>query len=376
MTQHVLFLCLFERLEQRSYKTIRLEVFLIATIKDIARLTGVSVATVSNVLNGKSGAAGPAKTKEIFEAAARLQYQPNTLAKNLKLRRSHTVGIITEDLTVFNTPEIVDGIEAYCEEQGYEIVLANMRLFKRYDNNLTDTPEHAVLFANTLRSLQAKQVEGVVYIGYHYRRVSYQPQNDIPFVYAYCAPTEGNFPSVTFDDEGASYQVGTELVRHGHQNIGVISGPISSLNAQARLHGYQRALYDAGVLYNNDLTLYGDWNKESGYRCAEQLIAKGVSAIFAFNDVMACGVYAYCIRHNLAVGRDISLFGYDNRSVVDAFSPAISSVESPLGEMGRRSAALVLEKIRNPRAELPRTSTIPCILHLRDSVADISGRKE
>ena len=378
MTLYILRSPLSTRLERHVYKTICCRgVFRIATIKDIARLTGVSVATVSNVLNGKSGAAGPAKAKEIFEAAARLQYQPNTLAKNLKLRRSHTVGIITEDLTVFNTPEIVDGIEAYCEEQGYEIVLANMRLFKRYDNNLTDTPEHAVLFANTLRSLQAKQVEGVVYIGYHYRQISYQPpQKDIPFVYAYCAPTEGNFPSVTFDDEGASYQVGTELVRHGHRKIGVISGPISSLNAQARLHGYQRALYDAGVLYNNELTLYGDWNRESGYRCAEQLIAKGVSAIFAFNDLMACGVYAYCIRHNLAVGRDISLFGYDNRSIVDAFSPAISSVESPLGEMGRRSAALVLEKIRDPRAEQPRTSTIPCILHLRDSVADISGRAE
>ena len=83
-----------------------------ATIKDIARMTGVSVATVSNVLNGKSGAASPEKAKQIFDAAARLKYQPNVLAKNLKLRRSHTVGIITEDLTVFNTPEIVDGIES------------------------------------------------------------------------------------------------------------------------------------------------------------------------------------------------------------------------------------------------------------------------
>ncbi|MEF2794036.1 MAG: LacI family DNA-binding transcriptional regulator, partial [Hydrogeniiclostridium sp.] len=185
-----------------------------ATIKDIARMTGVSVATVSNVLNGKSGAASPEKAKQIFDAAARLKYQPNVLAKNLKLRRSHTVGIITEDLTVFNTPEIVDGIESYCEEHGFEIVLANMRLFKRYDNNLTDTPEHMALFEKTLRNLAAKQVEGVVYIGYHYRRVSYlPPQGSIPFVYAYCTPSEQRYPSVVFDNEGASFQVGTALVR-------------------------------------------------------------------------------------------------------------------------------------------------------------------
>lgn len=336
-------------------------------------MTGVSVATVSNVLNGKPGAAGPVKAQEIFDAAARLQYQPNVLAKSLKLRRSHTLGIITEDLTVFNTPEIVDGIEAYCEEQGYEIVLANMRLFKRYNNNLTDTPEHAVLFANTLRSLKAKQVEGVVYIGYHYRVVSYLPaQDDVPFVYAYCTPREPLYPSVVFDDEGASYQVGTALVERGHRKIGVISGPFASLNAQARLRGYQRALYENGVLYNASLTLFGDWNRESGYRCAEQLIPQGVTAIFAFNDMMASGVYAYCIRHDLAVGRDISLFGYDNLNIAEAFSPPIASVESPLGEMGRRSAALVLDKIRGKDPQPPREWTLPCVLHLRDSVADLN----
>ena len=128
------------------------------TIKDIARLADVSAATVSNVLNGKPGAASKQKAAEIFAVAERLQYRPNILAKSLKLQRSKTIGIITEDLTVFNTPEIVDGIEECCEEHGYEIVLANMRLFKRYDNNLADTPEHMVLFENTMQNLMAKRL--------------------------------------------------------------------------------------------------------------------------------------------------------------------------------------------------------------------------
>lgn len=345
----------------------------IATIKDIARLTGVSVATVSNVLNGKAGAASPAKAQEIFEAAHRLRYQPNALAKNLKLRRSHTIGIITEDLTVFNTPEIVDGIESYCEEQGYEIVLANMRLFKRYNNNLTDTPEHAVLFDKTLRNLLAKQVEGFVYIGYHHRAVSYEPpRDDIPFVYAYCTPSSHRYTSVIFDDEGTGFAVGNTLLEYGHRKIGVICGPLTSLNAQARLRGYQRALYEAGILYNAGWTTFGDWGRESGYTCARQLLEQGVTAIFAFNDMMASGVYSYCIEHNLAVGRDVSLFGYDNISVAEAFSPPISSVESPLSEMGRRSAAMVLEQIRAAQRPEPQQVVLPCKLHLRPSVARIA----
>lgn len=346
-----------------------LEVFPIATIKDIARITGVSVATVSNVLNGKNGAASAAKAKEIFDTARQLHYQPNMLAKNLKLRRSHTIGIITEDLTVFNTPEIVDGIEACCEEQGYEIVLANMRLFKRYDNNLTDTPEHVALFDKIMRNLLAKQVEGFVYIGYHRRVVSYQPPaNDIPFVYAYCTPSEPRYHSVIFDDEGAGFAVGKALIEHGHRDIGLICGPMTSLNVQARLSGFQRALYDAGILYNVALTTFGDWSRESGYACAQQLLQKGVTAIFAFNDMMASGVYSYCIEHNIVVGQDISLFGYDNLSVAEAFSPPISSVESPLNEMGRRSAELVLEQIHSSQTIPPQQWVLPCKIHLRPSV--------
>ncbi|MCL1813520.1 MAG: LacI family transcriptional regulator, partial [Treponema sp.] len=112
------------------------------TIKKIAQLTNVSIATVSNVLNGKSGAASEAKAREIIDVARNLHYMPNMLAKSLKQQKTNTIGIITEDLTVFNTPEIVDGIDACCEENGYGIILANMRLFKRYSNDFTDTPRH------------------------------------------------------------------------------------------------------------------------------------------------------------------------------------------------------------------------------------------
>lgn len=345
-----------------------------ATIKDIAKLTGVSVATVSNVLNGKAGAASKEKIDAILAAAKQLEYTPNTFAKTLKLKKSKTIGIITEDLTVFNTPEIVNGIEEYCEEQGYEIVLSNMRLFKRYNNNLTDTPEHFALFDNIMHNLVGKHVEGIVYVGYHCRKVSYMPKTDIPFVYAYCLPDDLRHPYVLFDDENAAYNIGYTLIENGHKNIGVISGPLSSLNAQARLRGFQRALFEKGILYNAETTFFGDWTRDSGYINAQKLLNMGVTAIFAMNDVMASGVYAYCMDNNLTVGKDISIFGYDNISdLVQAFSPPISSVESPLNEMGRKSAELVFSQIKNEN--IPKNEfMLPAKLHVTKSIAPYTSK--
>lgn len=341
-----------------------------ATIKDIAKLTNVSAATVSNVLNGKTSAASPEKSKEIKKTAKELKYQPNSLAKGLKQQHTRTIGIITEDLTVFNTPEIVDGIDEYCGEHNYEIVLVNMRLYKRYDNDFTDTVDHQTLFESIVRTLLAKQIEGIIYVGYHCREISCMPANldvQIPFVYAYCFPKLPIYPSVLFDDEKAAFEVTKLLIDHGHRKIGIISGPMVSKNAQARLLGVQEALFQGGVLYNTSTTLYGDWSKEQGYEKASVLLQMGVTAIFAFNDKMASGVYQCCMERGLAVGKDLSLAGYDNIDIDECYTPALTSVEAPLNEMGRRSAEIVLAQIHNE----PVSNTclrLPCTLHARASV--------
>lgn len=344
-----------------------------ATLKDIAQLTGVSVATVSNVLNGKPGSASTAKVAEILAVVEKLHYQPNVLARSLKLQSSNSIGIITEDLTVFNAPEIVNGIEEYCEEQGYEIILANLRLYKRYGNDFTNTPEHSRLFERALNNLSAKQVVGIVYVGYHSRQVIYRPVSSaVPFVYAYCYPPDpSGFSYVMTDDEQSGYDVGVCLLERGHREIGVISGPIANQTALNRLRGFQRALYDHGVLYNAAATVFGDWRRESGFQCARQLLERGgITALFAFNDEMAGGAYAYCVRQGLRVGRDISIFGFDDLSLVEAYDPPISSVAHPLNEIGRKSAELVLSQIRSDNAGR-QCVLLPGTVRLRGSVADL-----
>lgn len=249
------------------------------TIKEIASLTHVSAATVSNVLNGKGGAS-EAKMREIKAVAKKMHYTPNALAKNLKSQSTKTIGIITEDLTVFNTPEIVDGIDACCEENGYDIILGNMRLFKRYDNDFTDTEKHQELIDDMVEAMTSKQVEGMVYVGYHCREITYLPTRIfVPLSYAYCYAAR-DYPSVIFDDEKAAYDVTNLLLQKGHKRIGVICGPITSFHTQERLRGYQRALFEHHILYDNRLVMPGDWKRESGYEAAKELIPKEVTAIF------------------------------------------------------------------------------------------------
>ncbi|GHV86199.1 HTH-type transcriptional repressor PurR [Spirochaetia bacterium] len=346
------------------------------TIKKIAQLTRVSVATVSNVLNGKAGAASEAKAREIMDVARNLHYMPNLLARSLKQRKSNTIGIIAEDLTVFNTPEIVDGIETSCEENGYEIILANMRLFKRYNNDFTDTPRHHELLDAMVRNMIAKQVEGLIYVGYHCREIAYLPSRvQVPFVYAYCYPKEGIYPSVMYDDEKAAFDVTELLVARGHRNIGVICGPAASYHTQARLRGFTRAMAEHSLPARSECILYGDWERPSGYRLAGTLFDLGVSAVFSFNDLMASGVYGLAAERGLQIGKDISLFGFDNRDISQGYIPGMSTVEPPLHEIGRRCAEIILGQMKHHRTGKKRIY-LPCTIHERNSVGVVSGSLE
>lgn len=340
------------------------------TIKEIAKLTNVSTATVSYVLNGK-GSVGKAKANQIKELAKKLHYTPNTYAKNLKQKFSKTIGIITEDLTVFNTPDIVDGIDAYCELNGYEMIIGNMRLFKKYNNDFTDTEKHKAILDKIVESMAAKQVQGIIYVGYHCREIIYFPEiESIPFVCAYCFTSSQTASSVIYDDEQAAYDVTNLLIKNGHRKIGILCGPISSFHTQERLQGFQRCLYDNNILYNNNFTFFGDWECESGYKLGGKLIENGVTAIFSLNDVMACGIYNYCTDHNLTVGKDLSLVGFDNRESCQAYQPHLTTVALPLYEIGQKSAQILMDEI-NGASGIKSHIKIPCHIIQRDSVKNI-----
>lgn len=316
-----------------------------ATIKEIAKESGVSIATVSNIMHGKPGASDGTR-KKVLDTIKKLNYTPNLIAQNLKQKKNRTIGIITEDLTVFNTPKIVDGINEYCDNHNYQFVLGNLRLYQKYNKKFYTSKKYYNHVEEEFRMMKSKQVEGIIYIGCHCRDIKCIPNDlDIPIITSYVFDKDKNFTSVIFNDEQGAYDATEKLIKAGHDKIGVIAGIKESIHTQERLLGYQRALYENQILFNPRLIFHGDWDRESGIKAAKELIENGATALFSMNDVMAGGVYDYLDTIGKKVGRDISLVGFDNRELSIAYNPMLSTMELPLFEIGGKSAELLIKLI-------------------------------
>jgi len=342
-----------------------------ATIREISERAGVSIATVSKVLNGKSGVKQET-ANEILAIADNLNYRPNLNARFLKSGRSQTLGIITEDLTVFNSPEIVDGIAVACEKRGYHYILGNLRFNKRYGNGQRKEEESAALLRTTVNDMLSKQVDGIVYIGCHsHVVVSLTDHADIPFVCAYCTCSDPKVASVLYDDRTAACNAASVLIQKGISEIGMITGPMNSIHSINRMYGFQDALFHAGIPYNPAYTLNGDWDRESGYRLGANLITSGVKAIFAHNDLIATGVIDWCNQNGIFVGKDIYLIGFDNREISTVSRPSLSTVALPLFEIGLTSGNILLD-ILGGNDPKERNVLLDCSIIERESTGNSS----
>lgn len=338
-----------------------------ATIREISDRAKVSIATVSKVLNGKGGV-GQATADNVLAIARELNYRPNLTARSLKKGQSQTLGVITEDLTVFNTPDIVDGIDAYCESEDYHYILGNLRFNKRYGHHPQDTEECSRLVHTLVDTMLSKQVDGIIYIGCHsHAAVPLSSSAGIPFVYAYCYSTDPNVPSVLYDDQKAAFEATQLLIRRGHQHIGMIAGQSDSIHTANRILGHQEALFAGSIPYNPRLTVHGDWERDQGYALTAQLIASGATAIFAHNDLMALGVLDYCSKNGIEVGRDLALIGFDNREIGTVCRPTLSTVSLPLFEMGQTATHLLIDMLAGRHIQCGQKLMLACSVIERES---------
>lgn len=343
------------------------------TLKEIAQSCNVSVTTVSNILNGKPKVSEETK-KKVLEVIDTLGYQPNYFAQGLRRQKTMNIGIIAEDLAQFTSPDIIEGITDWCENQGYHVLLQNLRLYARWGDTWYDKPELIkTVLDPAMREFSSIKVDGLIYVAGHERKISYLPGNvEIPMVLAYCR-SDNCISSVEVDDERSAYEVVKYILSQGHKRIGVVSGCSGNLHSIARLLGYQKALYEAGVLYNPNWVKFGDWVPEKAYQAAGELIGEGVTAIFCMSDWMAGGVY-HCIEdHGLKAGRDIAVTGFDNERAACWYIPRLTSSALPLNEVGREAARILLERLSRQDQEeaapiVPEHIRIPCHLYIRNSV--------
>lgn len=347
-----------------------------ATIKELAKCCGVSVATVSNILNNKPGASESTR-KYVLEMAEKLNYTPNIVAKNLKMQKTRSVGVIAEDMTIFSIPDIIDGITEHCQMLNYQILLTNLRLFKKYDDTYYNRDDYYSLVHREIKKLIEKQVEGIIYVAAHERVIRCFPESlTLPAVMAYGYSKSRRVPSVVVDDTGGAGQITQHLVDNGHRKIGLITGKPDSMHAQARLVGFQAVLFANQILFDPALVCEGDWMRESGYRYVDGLLEKGVTAIFCMNDLMAGGVYDRLDELGLKVGTDISVVGYDNRELSSYYKPPLTTINLPLHDIGYKASELLIERLERPEeADLEQdVFAVSCQKLIRKSVKNIGNR--
>ena len=342
------------------------------TLKEIAEKCSVSITTVSNILNGKSNVSEHTKER-VLKVIKETGYRPNYMARGLRASKTNSVGIIIDDLTEFSSTGIIDGIMSYFDEHKYKAILENLRFYSKWGTKWYHNTGYEESVQQAIDEFESIKVDGIIYVAGHARCISCIPKNlNIPLVISYAFTEQPGISSVEFDDANAACDITTHLIENGHKKIAVIAGTKNNIHTERRLEGFKRAMKAHNLTVKDSDIKNGNWDSDSGYENAKALLeGSDYTAVFCFNDLMAAGVYDYLYEKNLVPGKDISVAGYDNRTISKYLKPALTTVEIPLNDIGRKSAELILNQINNPDDFEPQRSFVQCGIIERDSVCKI-----
>lgn len=343
------------------------------TVKEIAKMCDVSPSTVSNILNGKTNMTEETRQR-VMKVVEETGYRPNFFAQGMRRQNNKCICIIAEELLQFSTPPIVEAIMVECEARGYRTILINMSMYEKWKKTGVSLGEENLLNEYTspaLHEAKAMRADGVIYVAAHGHVLSAIPDDfGIPIVFAYGPSRDNKYKSVLIDDCGGSELIIDYLFTQGHKRIGVIAGKADNLHTISRMEGYRKSLLKHSVEFDKSIVLYGDWERDNGKECASRLLSMGVTTIWCMNDLMAAGAYDAIKEAGLEVGRDISVFGFDNREIAEFLSPGLSTCELPLEGIGVRCAELIIKEIEDEgfKDEISAPIMEPCELVIRKSI--------
>ena len=310
-----------------------------ATIKDIAVKTKLSTATVSLVLNGKDSRISQKTRDLVIKTAKELNYRPNQLAVGLITKRTKTIGLIVPDIRNSFFSSLAKGIEDECRKNGWTVILCNT----------SDKHERDLEYINMLAS---KGVDGILYCMSADSTIEkfqecYTLLNNLNIRYI-MLDRSFNMPNLItarLNHIKGGYLATKHLIELGHKQIACVTGPKNLEDSNKRLEGYKIALREANILYDEGIIIEGNYHMESGISAIDRLINKSFTAIFAFNDMMAYGVYKGLITHNLVVPTDISIIGYDDIYISEIFEVPLTTIHQPVEHLGSISARSLIEII-------------------------------
>lgn len=325
---------------------------------DVARIAGVSHQTVSRVLNDHPNVRSATRDR-VLAAIRELGYRRNAAARTLVTRRTHTLGVIGFNTTLYGPASMLYGIEQAAKQHNYFVTVAALAALDR--RSVLDAVER----------LRDQAVEGIIAIAPQTTAVSalVHVQPDVPLVAVGCG-TRASLASVAMDNEAGAERATSYLLDLGHRTVHHLAGPASWLDAQEREAGWRRALVARGAPVPEPLT-GGDWSARTGFELGQRVADDpSVTAVFCANDHMALGLLRSLQQAGRRVPEDVSVVGFDDIPEAEYFGPPLTTVRQHFDELGRRALSGLIGLIEattptgRPGAEhaVPRLSIEPSLV--------------
>jgi LacI family transcriptional regulator len=335
------------------------------TLKQIAAKLGISVTTVSRALKDYPDI--NAKTKQMVkDMATSMKYVPNASAVNLRTQESKTIGVVIPAMVHDFFSNVIDGILQEAEEHGYLVILMqsneNFELEKKQIDLLLNKGVDGILISLSNHTNNFD----------HLKRVQ---AYDIPLILFDKIAKTVACSKVVIDDRKAAYDAVTHLINKGYKRIAHFRGDLNPQNSIDRFLGYKKALEDHGIAYDPSLVYICNNNSDftDGYQTAAKLIEDHqltVDAVFTITDSIAIGAMKYFSENDIAIPKDIAVFGFSNWFMSSVTNPPLSTVKQPGYEMGKKATALLLDEIEDKKKGIvstPQKITLPTELIIRSS---------
>jgi LacI family transcriptional regulator len=337
-------------------------------LSDVAERAGVHPATVSRALSERTRHMVNAATAErVLAAASELGYTPNPIARSLKTNRSFTVAVLLPDLTNPLFPPMVRGIEDGLAEAGFTALIANT------DNH----PDRALAALETMRIRQADGC--IAATATRDDGLLADAAGEMPMVLINRRVLNHAIPAVVADDRSGVRQAVEHLAALGHERIAHVAGPQWLSTGADRHQAFVQALRGVGLNPDPELIRFGEgFTEEQGALSLHGLLESGAdfSALVAGNDLMALGCYDALVERGLSCPDDVSVVGFNDMPFADKFNPPLTTVRIPHYEMGRRAAALLLERLASEDGDSPSDDIVlPVELVQRASTAPAPSRR-
>ncbi|MBU2493524.1 MAG: LacI family transcriptional regulator [Bacteroidetes bacterium] len=333
-------------------------------LADIAEYTGLSISTVSRVVNGHTRKYRISdKTKDlILSAANELNYRPNALARGLRLKKSHSIGLVVPDISNPFFAFVTRIIQNYAHSSGYSLIVCNT------DESIDSEKEQIEL-------LLSKGVDGFIImpVGIESAHIEELLKENYPMVLLDRCFESLNTNSVLVDNYMGSYTATEHLISLGHRDIAIILGLKNTYTTNERLRGYKKALEDHNIIVNSNYIVGKDYRIENGYIETKFLLNLETrpSAIFTTSDLITVGALKAIYEENLKISEDISIVAFDDSEFAPFLKSPLTAIRQPKEIMGEMAVKLLLADINSNKSDLEKSKIVlkPKLI-IRESVSD------